>query len=338
MLSLVPLVASMTAGNTTIVKPSEFPAATSALMARIINSNFEPAYIHVVEGGIPETTSLLTRQFDKIFFTGSTKIGKIVYQAAAKHLTPVTLELGGKSPAIVTRDANVREAARRICWGKFLNAGQTCIAPDYVLVHESLRDEFLQQMVSFIEQYRYDTGNDNYVQIINDRNFERLAGMLEGQDVFYGGEMNMENRHIAPTILTAATFADAVMQEEIFGPILPVLTFTDLDQTIDQLKAMEKPLALYVFSNEKSDRKKIVTALSFGGGAINDTLMHISNPNLPFGGVGASGIGNYHDEAGFAAFTHYKSIQDKPLWFETNIKYPPYSKWKFRWLKYLLSK
>ena len=338
MLSLLPLVPAIAAGNTAIIKPSEFPKETSAVIARIINSNFPTEYLHVVEGSVPETTALLEQKFDKIFFTGSTKVGKIVYEAAAKHLTPVTLELGGKSPAFVTRNSNLKEAARRISWGKFLSAGQSCVAPDYVFVDEKVKDDLLALLKDFTIQYNHSVDNENYVQIINDRNFDRLSILLKNQHVFYGGKLNQAERTIEPTILVDTSFDDPIMQEEIFGPILPVLTYTDLQAAIDKVKEGPKPLAAYFFTNDPKEKEKFLSELSFGGGAINDTMMHISNPHLPYGGVGESGMGAYHDEAGFKSFSHFKGILEKPLWFETNLKYPPYTDRKFRLLKWLLSR
>lgn len=336
LLSFAPVIAAMAAGNTVVLKPSEIPAATSHVIAQLINTHFPSEYIVVLEGGVAETTEILQQHYDKIFFTGSTAVGKIVYQAAAKWMTPVTLELGGKSPAIVTPDTNLKQAAKRITWSKFLNAGQTCIAPDYVLVDEKVKDEFLGHVKAYLHKFDYSLQKDNYVQIINERNYHRLTALIDKTKLFHGGETNAEQRFIAPTILTNVSFDDPVMEVEIFGPILPVITYSDLHKVLPRLKSMPQPLACYIFSNDKKVQDLLLTELSFGGGCINDTVMQISNPNIPFGGVGESGMGSYHGEWGFAAFSHFKSIINKPFWGETTLKYPPYSKTKLNWIKRVL--
>jgi aldehyde dehydrogenase (NAD+) len=335
-LSLVPTVASLAAGNTVVLKPSELPAHTSHAMAKIINENFDPHYFTVVEGGVTETTSLLNERFDKIFFTGSVSVGKIVYQAAARNLTPVTLELGGKSPAIVTENCNLDISVKRLIWAKYLNAGQTCIAPDYVFVHEKIQQQFLARAKQEIQQSAYSFANGNYVQIINDRNVDRLISLIEPSKVFYGGSYQKENRYIEPTILTDIHFSDKVMSEEIFGPILPVLKYSNIDTMISEIKSRPKPLACYVFTNDKMIKSRVLRELSFGGGGINDAVMHITNSNMAFGGVGESGIGAYHGEAGFKIFTHFKSILDKPSWFEPQLKYYPHTKTKLKMIKLMM--
>ena len=335
-LSLSPLVAAVAAGNTVVLKPSEIPAATSAAMAQMINENFPPELMVVVEGGVAETTALLEEKFDKIFFTGSTAVGSIVYQAAARHLTPVTLELGGKSPAIVTRNSNLKDAAKRIIWAKFLNAGQTCIAPDYILVDEAVKDALLIHLKDYILKFDYSFENKNYVQIINEQNFHRLTALIDEKKIYWGGETDILKRFIAPTILTDVTFDDKVMADEIFGPILPVIAYSDLNDALLKVKLRPKPVSCYIFTNEKSVKNKILSEISFGGGAVNDTIMHISNSNLPFGGVGSNGMGSYHGEAGFRTFSHFKSILDKPFWLEPNLKYPPYSIKKLKWIKWFM--
>lgn len=335
LLSLGPVVGVIAAGNTAIIKPSEIASETSKLLAKLVNENFDPSFLKVIEGGVPETTALLEQKFDKIFFTGSTKVGKIVYQAAAKHMTPVTLELGGKSPAFITADCNLKMTAKRLIWSKFLNAGQTCIAPDYVMIDKQIEAEFLEYAQREIEQARYHFDNENYVQIISDQHFERLEKLLDSGDVVYGGEKDRADRYIQPTLLKNVTFKDKVMQEEIFGPILPVISYTSLDAAIAQVRELPKPLSCYIFTSSKKKKRKLRKELSFGGGAMNDAVMHFSNPNLPFGGVGYSGIGSYHGEAGFKTFSHYKSILDKPTWFELPIKFSPYSTWKKNILKYM---
>ncbi|MCF6308703.1 MAG: aldehyde dehydrogenase [Flavobacteriaceae bacterium] len=332
-LTLAPVIAAMAAGNTVIIKPSEIAANTSAVMAKLINENFNPNYLKVVEGGILETTELLNQKFDKIFFTGSPQVGKIVYQAAAKHLTPVTLELGGKSPAFITEDCNLKMTVKRLVWAKFLNAGQTCIAPDYVLVHKNIEDQFLELLKSEIEKEQFSIDNKNYTQIINDRNVTRLSGLIDSNKVCYGGVVNASERTIQPTILQNITFQDKVMQEEIFGPILPVISYEKLEDAINKVNEHPKPLACYVFTNNKLQKNKILKEISFGGGAINDGVMHIANSKLPFGGVGNSGMGSYHGEAGFRTFTHYKSILEKSNLIELSLKYYPHSEGKLNWIK-----
>jgi aldehyde dehydrogenase (NAD+) len=335
-LSLAPAIAAIAAGNTVILKPSEIPAQTSHAMAKIINENFDTRFFHVIEADADKTTELLTFKFDKIFFTGSVAVGKIVYQAAAKHLTPVTLELGGKSPAIVASDCDLDIAVKRLVWAKFLNAGQTCIAPDYVYVDAKIETQFLTKLEAEIERSQFSIDNQNYVQIINDRNLKRLSNLIDQTKIYYGGKINEKERIIEPTILTSCSFDCPSMKEEIFGPILPVLRYTEIEEAIEKIKAQEKPLALYLFTNSRSLKSKITSELSFGGGAINDAVMHITNPNLPFGGVGESGMGNYHGEFGFNTFSHLKSIFEKPLRFEPNLKYSPHTESKFKWIKRLM--
>jgi len=338
-LSFVPVVASMAAGNTIVLKPSELPINTSHAMAKIINSNFDPNYFKVIEGGISETTALLEEKFDKIFFTGSVPVGKIIYNAAAKHLTPVTLELGGKSPAIVTENCNLKMTVKRLMWAKFLNAGQTCIAPDYAFVHHSIKDSFLALAKQEIKasQFSFSSAtNGNYVQIINTKNMERLINLLDSANIYCGGKYQIEERYFEPTILTDITFDHKVMSEEIFGPILPVLTYDNIDTVISEIKKRPKPLACYVFTNNNQIKSKVLREISFGGGGINDAVMHITNSNMAFGGVGESGIGAYHGEAGFIVFSHYKSILEKAMWFEPNLKYHPHTSTKLKWIKMML--
>ncbi len=338
MLSLIPLVSAMAAGNTIVLKPSEIPASTSAVMAKLVNENFPPEYMFVVEGSVAETTELLNQKFDKIFFTGSTAVGKIVYQAAAKNLTPVTLELGGKSPAIVTKNSNIRNTAKRIVWAKYLNAGQTCVAPDFVLVDETVKEELLSCLKDYIIKSEYSFAINNYTQIINEKNFNRLLGLMENNKIYFGGESDLQSRYLAPTILTDLTFEDKIMTEEIFGPLLPVLSYSNLDEAIAKVKSRPSPLSCYIFSGDDVTKNKLLRELSFGGGAVNDLMMQLSNHYLPFGGVGESGMGNYHGKAGFDAFTHYKSIFEKPFGLEPNLKFSPYSKRKLEWLKWLMKK
>lgn len=335
-LTLTPVIAAIAAGNTCFIKPSELPENTMKAMAKIINENFNPEFLFVVEGGVEETTEILKLRFDKIFFTGSPKVGKIVYKSAAEHLTPVTLELGGKSPAFVTKHADLKVAARRIVWGKFINAGQTCVAPDYLYVQESIKSKFLEILIDEIKKRNYQSDSEHYCQIINERNFERLEKMIDSSKTVFGGETNKEKRYIAPTILDHVTWEDVVMQEEIFGPILPILTYKNFEEAIQIVNAGEKPLSAYLFSNDSQEQKIFNELLSFGGGCINDTLMHLSNDRLPFGGVGNSGIGNYHGKYGFKAFSHAKAVLKKSIYLEPELKYPPYTEGKLKILKKLL--
>lgn len=335
-LSFGPAIAAIAAGNTVILKPSELPIRTSQVMAKMINENFDPAFFKVVEGGIPETNALLAERFDKIFFTGSVGVGKIVYQAAAKYLTPVTLELGGKSPAIITDAANLKLHVKRIVWAKFINAGQTCIAPDYILLPKSLEQEFLTLAKAEIANEQFAVANDNYVQIINSKNLQRLANLLDPAKVFCGGGFNEQTRVFEPTIMQQVSFDDKIMQEEIFGPILPVITYENLDEAISEIKKREKPLSCYVFTSSTTLKNKIINELSFGSGAINECIMQITNSNMPFGGVGESGIGAYHGEFGFKTFSHFKSMLEKPSWFEPSLKYYPRTKFKFNLIKFLM--
>ena len=335
-LTLTPVIAAIAAGNTCVIKPSELPENTMKAMAKLINENFDPQFLYVVEGGVEETTAILKLRFDKIFFTGSPRVGKIVYKAAAEHLTPVTLELGGKSPAFVTEKADLQIAAKRIVWGKFINAGQTCVAPDYLYVAENIKAKFLKVLIEEIKKRNYTDNVDHYCKIINERNFDRLEKMIDREKMVFGGETNREKRYISPTVLDNVTWEDAVMQEEIFGPILPILTYKNLETAMQTVVEGEKPLSAYLFSNDAKEQELFTEKLSFGGGCINDTLMHLSNDRLPFGGVGNSGIGHYHGKFGFEAFSHQKAILKKSNYLEPELKYPPYSDAKLNILKKLL--
>lgn len=335
-LTLTPVIAAIAAGNTCMIKPSELPENTMKAMAKLINENFDAQFLYVVEGSVEETTAILKLRFDKIFFTGSPRVGKIVYKAAAEHLTPVTLELGGKSPAFVTEKADLQIAARRIVWGKFINAGQTCVAPDYLYVAENIKAKFLKILIEEIKKRNYTDNVDHYCKIINERNFDRLEKMIDREKVVFGGETNREKRYISPTVLDNVTWDDAVMQEEIFGPILPILTYKNLETAMQTVVEGEKPLSAYLFSNDTKEQELFTEKLSFGGGCINDTLMHLSNDRLPFGGVGNSGIGHYHGKFGFIAFSHQKAILKKSNYLEPELKYPPYSDAKLNILKKLL--
>ena len=337
-IALIPVISAIAAGNTVVLKPSEIPNNTSSILAKIINNNFDANHFTVVEGSVETTKELLQQKWDKIFFTGSTNVGRIVYKAAAENLTPVTLELGGKSPTFIFKDCDIKLTAKRIVWAKFLNAGQICIAPDYLLVEKEIEKQLLAALKSEIEiAYPINnTINENYVQIINDAHFERLSNLIPKEKIYFGGEKNASERIIRPTILQNISFEDPIMKDEIFGPLLPVISFENLDKVIEKVKEREKPLALYVYSKNKKIIRKILHEISFGGGAVNESLVHLSNPNLPFGGVGASGIGNYHSKAGFDTFTHYKSILHKSFLIEPNLKYTPFTKWKRQIIKFIL--
>jgi len=309
-LLLMPLVGAIAAGNTAILKPSEISAHTAAVLQRIINNTFPRDYIHVVLGAADETQALLQLPVDYIFFTGSVPVGKMVMAAAAKNLTPLTLELGGKSPALVHQSADIKTAASRISQGKFMNAGQTCIAPDYILVHESVRDAFLDELTRVIIKF---FGPDasihpRYCRIINDRHFERLTRLIDKNKIIYGGKARAADRYIEPTLLYPADWNDPVMQDEIFGPLLPIIPYNDLDRTIEMINDRPHPLSLYLFANDRITRRKIIRETSFGGGAINNTIMQVVSPHLPFGGAGASGMGRYHGRYSFETFSRRKSI------------------------------
>ena len=335
-LSFAPVIAALAAGNTVILKPSELAANSAQCMADIVATYFSPKLFTVVQGGIVETSALLETRFDKIFFTGSPAVGRIVYQAAAKHLTPVTLELGGKSPAILTPSANLSVAVKRLVWAKFLNAGQTCIAPDYVFVHDSIYEESIALFKSTIANNDYQLASKNYVQIINERHLERLERLIAKEKVAHGGKVDRNTRTIEPTLLRDIGLEDPVMQEEIFGPILPLIRYTHFEEVLSYIQDHEKPLSAYLFSNNQAEQNAWLDQLSFGGGCINDAIMHITNPNLPFGGVGQSGTGSYHGKAGFTTFSHLKSVFKKPNIFEVPLKYPPYTQTKMDWIKRLL--
>lgn len=336
-LTLAPMVAAMTAGNTCIIKPSEIPSQSAQALAEILNKSFYEDYIHVINGDATTTQELLKLPFDKIFFTGSTRVGKIVAEAAAKNLTPTTLELGGKSPCFVFKDADLALSARRIVWGKFLNAGQTCVAPDYLLIEDEIYDQFLEELKKQIPRIVGENpqSSESYVKIISEGHATRLMNLIPKDKIYFGGNGNIQDRFIEPTILQDIEWSDSLMQEEIFGPLLPCLRLKNLDQTLATIQSLDKPLSLYVFTKDRQIQDKILSQISFGGGCINDTIMHLAENHLPFGGVGKSGWGSYHGKAGFDTFTHYKSILKKGFLFEPPIRYRPYSHWKRRILDFL---
>ena len=328
LLTLGPLADALAAGNTAVIKPSAHSPATSALMAKLIAEIFPPEYVTVVNGGREDSNILLEQKFNYIFFTGSKGVGKMILEKASAYLTPVTLELGGKSPCIVDKSANLKLAARRIVFGKFLNCGQTCVAPDYLLCHASVRDELLECLkAEILRQYGNDyRNNPSYGKIISSRHFDRITKLIDSDKVVCGGSSDAASCKIEPTILDHVTWDDAVMQEEIFGPVLPVLTFESIDQVIETVNAHDKPLALYIYAEDKAVIKQVTSRCAFGGGCVNDCIIHLATSYMGFGGVGESGMGAYHGKTGFDTFTHYKSIVDKKTWLDLPMRYQPYSK------------
>ncbi len=326
LLSLEPAVDAIAAGNTVVIKPSAYSPASSGIVAEIVRAALPEEYAAVVTGGRAENQALLDEKWDKIFFTGSKAVGRTVLEKASKHLTPCTLELGGKSPVIVDSDVNVELAARRIVFGKFLNCGQTCVAPDYVYVHKDVKDAFLEAVLRQVKgQFGDYLDNKDYGHIINDKHFERIAGLIDPAKTVYGGRLTRELLKIEPTVLDGVTPDDAVMQEEIFGPVLPILTYEYAKDVIDYIEANEKPLALYVFTENPGFARYFVDHLRYGGGCVNDVIIHLAGSNMGFGGVGESGMGAYHGEAGFDCFSHRKGIVDKKTWIDLKMRYQPYS-------------
>jgi len=330
LLTIDPLVDAVAAGNTCVVKPSAYSPATSAVIAKLIAECFDPEYVAVVTGGRAENQCLLEQKFDYIFFTGSQGVGKEVLRKAAEYLTPVTLELGGKSPCIIDSSAKIPLAAKRITWGKYLNCGQTCVAPDYVLCQESVKEQFVSELKNQIKIQFGDNPleNPNYGKIINAKHFERVRGLIDAGKIAVGGKSNAESLKIEPTVLDNVTWDDAVMGEEIFGPILPILTYKNEDELYKIVNGHQKPLALYLFTQNKGLQKRVLTRCSFGGGCINDVVVHLATNNMGFGGVGESGMGAYHGKVGFDTFSHKKSIVDKKTWIDINMRYQPYNKSK----------
>lgn len=334
-LTVAPLVGAICAGNCAVVKPSAYSGRTSALLKRMLGELFAEKYVAVIEGGRKENESLLSEKFDYIFFTGSVTVGKLVMQKASAHLTPVSLELGGKSPCIVDETADIRLAAKRIIWGKMLNSGQTCVAPDYILVQKSVKDKLIKQMVHQIEKMygKEPLLSEDYPRIINEKHFERLLGLMESGRKVCGGGANKAALQIAPTILEDVTWESPVMQEEIFGPLLPVLTFYDLQEAIRMVNARPKPLALYYFTKDRAREAKLLRSVSYGGGCINDTVVHLATSYMPFGGVGSSGMGAYHGKDSFDTFTHYKSIMKKSCLVDIPFRYAPFKETNLKWIK-----
>jgi len=338
LLTMDPLIDAIAAGNTAMIKPSKNSMATTLIMGKIIRACFKEEYVYLVDQDIDGARNLIKEKFDFIFFTGSSNVGKEVLRCAAENLTPVVLELGGKSPCIVDQSANIKLAAKRIVFGKFLNCGQTCVAPDYVLCHKSIAADLQKQLcIQTEKQYgKKPFENKNYGKIINEKHFDRLSTLIEPEKVICGGQTNKETLQIAPTIMANITWQDKIMQEEIFGPVLPILTFENIEEVIDLLNGKPKPLALYLFSNDKQTIKQITSRVRYGGGCINDTIVHLATTEMPFGGVGESGMGEYHGEQGFKTFSHFKSIVDKKNWIDFPVRYSPYNKIYLKLLKFLL--
>jgi len=337
-LAVAPLIGAISAGNCVVVKPSEVAPATASLLAELVSKYLDGDAVRVYEGAVEETTCLLEERWDYIFYTGNGTVGRIVMAAAAKHLTPVTLELGGKSPAIVDDDVDLGGAVKRILWGKFSNSGQTCVAPDYVLAHEKIHDKLLEKFKSTLLEFYGDDPQKSrdYGRVVNARHHQRLMKLLEGQDVVVGGQADESDRYIAPTILQNVSPDAPVMADEIFGPILPVLKISDVDEAVSFINARPKPLALYVFSNRGDVQEDILSRTSSGGATINHAWLHMAVPDLPFGGVGESGMGAYHGRGSFDTFTHHKSVLKKPTGMEPNLMYPPYTDRKRKWIKRLI--
>lgn len=338
MLLVSPLVGAMAAGNTAVLKTAPAAPEVSKVLRAMIEETFPREYISVFEGEKEVNQALLKERFDYIFYTGGDFVGRIVMEAASKYLTPVTLELGGKSPCIVMNDANITYTARRIAWGKFLNGGQTCVAPDYLLVEKGVKEKLVPAILRELKSFYGEDikSSPDYPRIINENHFKRLSKLLKSGDTVTGGDTDAAQRYIAPTILDNVTWDDPVMQEEIFGPILPMMEFESIDQAIETVKAHHKPLALYIFTHNKSVEKRVIHETSYGGGCVNDTVVHLANPKLPFGGVGNSGMGAYHGKYSFDTFSHMKSILKKSDLFDLPVRYAPYKAWALKVLRLLM--
>lgn len=338
LLTMDPLIDAIAAGNTVVLKPSAYAPATSAVMKMILEECFPQEYVAVITGGRAENQALLHQRFDKIFFTGGKTVGKEVLRCAAEHLTPVTLELGGKSPCIVDHTAKLNLAAKRIVFGKYLNCGQTCVAPDYILCDRRIRDDLITAIVKEIQlQFgEQPLENPDYGKIINQKHFERILGLINHEKLVFGGESDPETLRIAPTVMKDITWEDAVMGEEIFGPLMPILTYDTLDEAIQVVESHPHPLALYFFSEDKASQKKVLDSCHFGGGCMNDTIIHLATSAMPFGGVGESGMGGYHGKVGFETFSHTRSIVDKKTWMDLPIRYQKYNSIKEKMLRIFL--
>jgi len=326
-LAMAPLIMAVAAGNTVVLKPSEVTTNTSKLLSEIISNVFPPEHVLVIEGGVAVAESLLRHRWDYIFFTGSVSVGKIIAKAAAEHLIPITLELGGKSPCIVDDSVNLKLTARRIVWGKLLNAGQTCIAPDYLIVKSNIKQDLIKALISEIEiaYSKNIEASKDYARIVNDKHLQRLKNLLDSETIIYGGQINTNDNYFAPTLVDQPSLDSPIMKEEIFGPILPILSYDTEDDITSIINGLEKPLSFYIFSKHKTFIKQTLSRYSFGGGVVNDTIVHFANHKLPFGGIGYSGMGAYHGKYGFTTFSHQKSISKKGTWLDIPIRYAPYS-------------
>lgn len=338
MLTLEPVIGAIAAGNTVVVKPSAYSPATSQVLADLLAECFPAKFVAVVQGGRQENAALLDQKFDFIFFTGGVTVGRLVLEKAARHLTPVCLELGGKSPCIVDKTANIPVAAKRIAFGKYLNCGQTCVAPDYLFVHESVKDRLVEELRKCVREFFGDTPleNPNYGHIVNQKHFDRLCGLMDGEQVLLGGQRDQKRLKIAPTILDHITPKSKIMQEEIFGPILPIMTFQSLKEVVQYVNSHEKPLAFYLFTQNDKVKRMMLQACSFGGGCINDTIIHLATSNMGFGGVGQSGMGSYHGRQSFETFSHRRSIVEKYNCIDLPFRYLPYTNTKEKLLRMFL--
>ena len=338
LLTLEPLCNAIAAGNTAIIKPSAYAPNVSSALNELVETTFDPSYIKVIEGGRNENKSLLEEKFDYIFFTGSVNVGKEVMKKASENLTPVTLELGGKSPVIIEKSANLKQAAKRIVFGKYLNCGQTCVAPDYILIDETIKDSFVKYVKEEINKQFGTTPllNKDYGKIINKKHFERVLSLIDINKLVHGGAYDENELRIEPVVLDNVSLSDKVMQEEIFGPIMPILTYENLDQAISIIKNFPHPLAFYLFTSDKSIERKLTSVIGFGGGCINDVVVHLSTSEMGFGGFGESGMGSYHGKEGFRTFSHYKSIMDKKTWIDLPMRYQKYTEFNHKLIKFFL--
>lgn len=337
MLTMAPLAGAVSAGNVAVLKPSESTAQVANTIEKIIKEVFDDEYVAVIQGGAEVSSELLSFRWDKIFFTGSSRVGKIVLQAAAKYITPVVLELGGKNPVIVDHDANLNVAAKRIVWGKLFNGGQSCVAPDYLFVHESVKEQFLKLLVKSIENMysSFPQKNGDFTRLVHPQAVNRLSELLKDSEVYYGGEFDAETNYFSPTILTGVTGDSAAMKDEIFGPVLPVLSFWDMDEVFSHIKMGEKSLAAYYFSEDRKKQKEFLKKTTSGDAMINDVVIHFSNLSLPFGGVGYSGMGSYHGKRSFEVFSHERSVMHTSTKFDLPLRYPPYKSWVLNLMKFL---
>jgi aldehyde dehydrogenase (NAD+) len=337
-LQIAPLIGALAAGNTAVLKPSEITPHTQRLLMRLMAEIFPREYVACVGGGVEETQALLNERFDFIFFTGSTRVGRIVMEKAARNLTPVVLELGGKSPCIVDKNVNLKVTTRRIAWGKFMNSGQSCVAPDYLLIHKDIYQDFIKEFQATVKEFFGDDARQSasFGRVVNQAHTDRLASLIDPKKVVFGGKVVREERYVEPTLMKDVAWTDKVMEDEIFGPVLPVMSYDNLDEVIRQINARPKPLSLYVFSSDSSVQQKVVETASYGGACVNDTMVHLANPDLPFGGVGESGMGSYHGQKSFDVFSHKKSVMIKPFWGDATMRYAPYTDMKLKLIRFFM--